>query len=685
MNTALLTGTWRHPQVRLSFSWRNQNLLKAVKALPGRYWNDEHRAWVVEGFGTDPAAWLARHRFALSRDRLSEAANYDLDELFEPVAMLASDRSRVLVRHRFAGYNTVAGLLPGAQWNKTRRVFEATAADFLEADGSTLAAQVITDRSLEAWLDEHRFAPPVPDSHLAKVMCCDGKDETLLAPLIDAVGDVPASFGLDLYPYQRAGALALAAGANYTADEPGAGKTRQVLAAAAIRGVERLLLVVPAVALSVWEREAQAAGVWPTVVTIRSGRKEPALPEAGVVVVSMDLLARREGLAGRLARWQPGAMAVDEAHMLMTYTSARSRTVRTLARLVDGPRWAASGTPMTSGPAQLAAQLDYTSDLERVFGGYAAFMRRYCVRTPYGAWIERKQRRGELARVLAQHVWVRRRKEDVLVTDTGESLLPDLTVSADLVDVPLATYRAAHREVNEVIDAFLAEVPHPSKADIDDFVGSNLPLITRLRTAAGLAKIDLARERVVEWLGQNPKEDDTWPRPLIVWVHHKAVGAALTDALSDVTDVAYWTGATTKAERDRIVADFQAGRIGVLVASIMAANVAVTLTASADMLFVEQEWTPGVMTQAVARCWRIGQERAVSGRIMIAAGTLDEHVSMRLSAKEEVINTLAASSGADAVGLIEVGEGLDARRLLTEMVREREQAGCRSARRLRGA
>src|SRR5699024_5681256 len=82
---------------------------------------------------------------------------------------------------------------------------------------------------------------------------------------VEAVGGVPhwfgAEAGLELWPYQRSGAIAMAAGHLLLADETGLGKPLAALAALAITGTRRFLIVSPPVAMTHWQREVQRSGL----------------------------------------------------------------------------------------------------------------------------------------------------------------------------------------------------------------------------------------------------------------------------------------------------------------------------------------------------------------------------------------------------------------------------------------
>src|SRR5699024_6565695 len=70
------------------------------------------------------------------------------------------------------------------------------------------------------------------------------------------VGDVPDWFGMDPYPYQRIGALCVAAGGRrLLADAPGLGKSVQAILAATLLGARRWIIACPPVVQSNWAHE----------------------------------------------------------------------------------------------------------------------------------------------------------------------------------------------------------------------------------------------------------------------------------------------------------------------------------------------------------------------------------------------------------------------------------------------
>ena len=266
--------------------------------------------------------------------------------------------------------------LPGREWVPSRKAWWVPAAD-LTSGVLSAAGFSVTDRAGRPLQRRDGRREPCPPA-----------------------ADIPDWFGLDLAAYQRSGALEVTGGRWLLADPPGLGKTRQALAVAALVGAARSVIVCPPVVLAHWEHESGISGVAThpdpdgKVVVVRSGRKQPPLPAAGVVIVADTLLAARQALADELCAWEPDLLVVDEAHRAKTWGSTRSRTIRMLAA-ASARVVASTGTPMFASPVELAPILEATGQLREVWGGAGQYLERYTTKNRYKALVARKGRLGE--------------------------------------------------------------------------------------------------------------------------------------------------------------------------------------------------------------------------------------------------------------------------------------------------
>lgn len=672
---ARLKGTWYNPHLEVRVDPKalhpyngEKTMLQFMEWLGAR-WMYRGAFYMVNGTrdGLMPQELFERAGIEIDLSETYDpqlAAVKSLNELFEPVVILNDARSGLLARHRLAGYDEALRRLgKGALWDKKNYRLEMPIADAL-VNGEPRPGVIFLGDVIEAARENmarvHTRADiAVGVSDIARATSILDINDEEAQRLIEAIGDVPAWFGggeIELFPYQRVGAMAVAAGHTGLFDEPGVGKSLQALAAAAIVGARRVVIAAPPVVLTHWGREVERSGLhtlgsqFPGEIVIISSkkRKEPELPEFGVVVLPDSLLGARPALLKRMLEWEPDVVILDEAHRIKTATSARAKALIALGSRASKFSAALTGTPIFQSPQEIVALLDFTGHLGPVFGGSEPFLERYCYQNNFNAWIPRKTMLTELRQKLEQHVWVRRTKSQVLPN------LPKKLRSEVVVDVDLKDYREVHKNVidhiAEWVEKYYDENKElPDEKEIGAYAKNNLRYVSMLRVAAAMAKIDVAAERIRDFVVSAPE------RPLIVWVHHHEVGEAMLAALdSSVGRSGLIDGRTNPAEKDELIDSFQEGKVAVLVCSITAVGVGVTLTRSQDHLFVETDWTPAIVVQAEDRSHRYG---AVSDHLfletMVAIGTLDEHIQSALLRKGKTLRSIYGEDSDTEVAVLD--------------------------------
>lgn len=680
--TAYLRGSFRQPYLEVKLNRflphptdPKLRMLDWAKQLGGR-WDPGLGCWILTGLGALDAQ-CALDEAGLTLD-LSFADGdlagiISLDELAMPIAKLTEDRRNVLVRPRLAGFELCKELIGvGAIWDKDRQLFRIHVGDVLAVDRhwnrSVRPGVHWPQDAIDAAFDAHEYIPVDPElaeiaRRLGNAISTDGFTEREL----DAIGVIP-DLPRPLFDYQEAGVLALLAGRTCLFDEPGVGKTTQALAAARALGAKRTLIVCPPLLTSNWAREAAFAGL-PEPVVFRVGRKEPELPDEGVVVISDSLLGNRPETAARIRAWAPDVMAQDEAHRAKTIGTKRGDAVLSVAASVRHAPIAITGTPIFSSPHELVTLLELTRMLCPVFGGRHHFLTTYCRQDRFGGWHPKTSSLDGLYAKLRDEVWVRRRKRDVLPQ------LPPKTRRELVLEVPLAEYRAAHKDViSKVQDWVTWYVNQNGEMPDDDACAeyaqtASFELIAQLRRAAGLAKIPAAAELIEDHIRDTGWVVDAhgrkvYHRPLIVWAHHLDVIDAMMNAIpEEAGEPAAIYGATTDRERDQIVDDFQRGLIPVLVAGITKAGVGLTLTRSSDAIFAETDPTPALVKQCEDRQHRVSQENPTLYTTLIASGTLDEPIQRILNRKTRVLERAIGDTD-DSVAVLDDGDAAP----LTEIV-----------------
>ena len=141
--------------------------------------------------------------------------------------------------------------------------------------------------------------------------------------------------------------------------------------------------------------------------------------------------------------------------------------------------------------------------------------------------------------------------------------------------------------------------------------------ITQLALIAARGKLDGAREWIANFVETGEK--------LVVFTRHREIGDALLEAFPGA---ACATGRLDADGRAAEVERFQTDdACRLIVCSLDAAGVGLTMTAASNVAFVELGWTPAAHDQAEDRVHRIGQEEAVTAWYLLAADTIDERIA----------------------------------------------------------
>lgn len=694
--SAVLTGTFRKPELRFEFPWGArmpkggdaQTWIK--KVVPGRRWDPAEKVWYITGTGINPDKFFAKYGIEIDySEATGDLEGLDsLTDLWRPMVQRSKAFPHAaFVRHRLAGYERVSKILgPGAVWDKKTQRFTVQLTDLIDENGPKRGLHFDDDtfNAAVAALQTGSIPAHVREAarELAASTGVDGDEQKVLSErtreLIDVVashtGYLPKWFGLELYPFQVAGAYAVVGGHRALCDAPGLGKTRQALAAAAIRRAERVVIVVPPLVVTNWCREAltalgpffapdhrqatvatldltagkkksrkKAPEFPPYIVPIRAGKQVPPFPDRGVVVVADSLLASRPELLRELVAWGPETALFDEIHRARTFTGVRATADRNLACAIDDMRVPITGTPFLKNPAEVTNLLAIGGLLDQYFGGASKFMNRYTKQDHFGAFRPLRDMLPELERRMTRDCWVRRNKADVL------KQLPKKLRTTRIVDINPKGFHEAHEVLYEKIREWVKEFTEDGSIigpeDIKKFSRERIDLITPLRAAAGVAKVPAAIEIVTEWMEETTEtaKDGTkkYTRPLVVWVHHQPVMEALVNAIpADLAGVGFIDGGVPEHKRQPMADKLQNGEIGVLFCSIGAAGFGITLTKSSDAIFVETDWTPANISQAEDRIHRIGQTETCIITTLMAVNTLDPHMRAILRNKAKDLNIL---------------------------------------------
>ena len=153
-----------------------------------------------------------------------------------------------------------------------------------------------------------------------------------------------------------------------------------------------------------------------------------------------------------------------------------------------------------------------------------------------------------------------------------------------------------------------------------------------LRRLATIGKIGNAVDFIGNFLASG--------KQLILFCALHDVVDALKQAFPEALTI---TGRDNAVTRQAAVDSFQAGHCKLVICSIKAAGVGLTLTASSTVAFLEIPWTYADCCQCEDRAHRIGQKDNVTCYYLLGNGTIDRVIYGLVNTKKAVANEIMNS------------------------------------------
>ena len=442
------------------------------------------------------------------------------------------------------------------------------------------------------------------------------------------------------YPYQREGIeYGLDKKRLIIGDEPGLGKTLQSIGIVDTANAYPCLVICPSSLKINWQREFEKFTDKSALVLDNSVRTTwPYLLKMGmhhVAIVNYESLRKyfvwdiKGGKSFRLKDvvFCPQirmfrSVIIDESHRVKDPSA--QQTIFTKG-ITTGKEWIIllSGTPVVNRPEDLVAQLSIMGRLQE-FGGRTKFMADYCT-DPKDKKAEPAVPLSVLSNQLYANCMIRREKAKVLPQ------LPDKTRVDLYVDISNAPeYNLAAADLAEYLRQYTEctdwEIRRKMRMEA-------LVRFMTLRQLATLGKVAQAVDFIRTFLDSGKK--------LIVFCSLHEVVDALCKAFPRAVTV---TGRDSASSKQVAVDSFQNNPdVQLIVCSIKAAGVGLTLTASSSVAFLELPWTFCDCCQCEDRAHRIGQKDNVTCYYLRAKGTIDSIVYKLIQDKKNVANQIMNS------------------------------------------
>lgn len=300
-----------------------------------------------------------------------------------------------------------------------------------------------------------------------------------------------------------------------------------------------------------------------------------------------------------------GMIICDECHKMKNPTSQQGKA---FLKLQADTMIAMTGTPLMNTPLDLYIILKWLGYEKHAF---YSFKKHHCVMGGFGGYEILGYRYLDELEERLNEIMLRRKKEDVL-------------------DLPEKTYIDEYVEMSTKQKQIYDEVTADVKMNIDQIKIAPNPLasLIRMRQATGYtgilsstiqesAKLDRMEELVEESI-ENKKK-------VVIFSNWTQMTDAIIQRLTKYK-CGLITGQTKDEERQKVVDDFQNGKLDVVIGSIGACGTGITLTAGTIEIFMDEPWNRANKEQAEDRCHRVGTKENVTIYTLLCKNTIDEKI-----------------------------------------------------------
>lgn len=447
---------------------------------------------------------------------------------------------------------------------------------------------------------------------------------------------VPHNLKIQPYPYQLKGiARGLELKRFMNCDEPGLGKTLQSIATINLADAFPCLVICPSSLKINWLREWEKfTDKKAMILTDKVRDTWTFFFQTGmhqVFIVNYESLKKyfvqrikkAEGWTLRDVEFRNSinlfkSVIIDESHRCK---SASTQQAKFCKGICTGKEWVIelTGTPVVNRPKDLIPQLAILNRMED-FGGYKPFVNRYCS----------GQREASNLKELNFNLWqycMFRREKSLVLTD-----LPDKIRQVNTCEI---TNRKEYMDAERDLIMYLQKYKDADDDKIEKALrGEVMVRINILRQISARGKVRDVIEFVKDFRENGKK--------IILFCSLHEVVDQLKRYFPTAVSV---TGRDSQDEKQRAVDAFQNNpKADIIICSIKAAGVGLTLTASSNVAFVEFPWTYADCCQCEDRAHRIGQKDSVTCYYFLGRRTIDEKVYRIIQEKKNIANAVTGST-----------------------------------------
>lgn len=468
-----------------------------------------------------------------------------------------------------------------------------------------------------------------------------GKEEKKEEDIAYDIPDLPQlecnhQLKINPYPYQEQGiARGLQLKRFMNCDEPGLGKTLQSIATINIANAFPCLVICPSSLKINWQREWEKFTDKKAMVLSDSVRDTwPFYHQTEmyqVFIVNYESLKKyfvqrikkAEGWTLRDVVFRNTielfkSVIIDESHRCKSSSTQQAKFCKGIC---TGKEWAIelTGTPVVNKPKDLIPQLSILGRMDD-FGGYKHFVERYC------------NGRGEASNLkeLNFKLWENcmfRREKSLVLKDLPDKIRQVMTCEITNRKEYIDAERDLIMYLQKYKDADDEKIARALKGEV-------MVRINILRQISARGKVREVIEFVKDFRENGKK--------IILFCSLHEVVDQLKHYFPTAVSV---TGRDSQDEKQKAVDAFQNNpKADIIICSIKAAGVGLTLTASSNVAFVEFPWTYADCCQCEDRAHRIGQKDSVTCYYFLGRQTIDEKVYQIIQTKKNIANAVTGST-----------------------------------------
>ena len=454
--------------------------------------------------------------------------------------------------------------------------------------------------------DNVKLSPDAEKQYLKEVQ--RRKDLDIIRAKEDSDIDIPTI--LPLYPFQKVGVefVNRAGGRAMIADQMGLGKTVEGIGFALTNKCKTLIVCPKSVTLQWAEEIKKFTGknttIWTSKTVEGHGNNQ-------FHVINYDAV-RKQIKKLRKIKWD--LLICDEATYLKNRRTLRAKSIlgwykekRKYPGIKTKYILFLTGTPILNRPIE-AYYLLNVLDPQR-FNNFYHFIRRY------GGW------KGDAPRNLEE---LHERTKDVVIRRLRKNVMSELP-GKQRNDLYIRLDKGERDAYNDLLNELFRDWRFQGKATI-----STMPKIQGFLTEMKLPRV---QEIIDEYLDND--------RSILIFSVYINPLKKLKEKYGDQAELFY--GATSAKERRAIIKRLRESKSKVGLFGLAAGGMAIDgLQYVMDtVIFLNQDWVPGVHEQAEDRTDRIGQTEKVQIFYMLCENTIDEDMRILLAEKQKVIDTVA--------------------------------------------